>query len=266
MTYEDHEKIVAWFRHYTESFITDDENSAFMIQVKIVHCNHVALNCRALAEELSWSSDDILIAETLGLLHDIGRFSQFAEYHTFTDGESVDHGARGFWVVTQSSTLSSLPHADERRILDGIRYHNKKKLPPSISEKNLVFVKLVRDADKLDIFRVINEFIKNGDLKERLKTAINVSIDGPINQRALDEIRKNKTVSYKHVKSQADFHLMQLSWVYDFNYIPTCKRILKMNAIEKIASLLPDDPELQAVSQSLISYLKNKVSTEHNPT
>ena len=41
-----------------------------------------------------------------------------------------------------------------------IQYHNKKEIPADAAGKYLLFAKLLRDADKLDIYRVLAPFLE----------------------------------------------------------------------------------------------------------
>jgi len=53
-------------------------------------------------------------------------------------------------------------------ILDAIKYHNKIKIPNNIDDKTMLFSKIVRDADKLDIFylfSISNELFKDDNEK-----------------------------------------------------------------------------------------------------
>ena len=151
------EKIKTWFDEYITTHIPEKMLSNQMIQIKLEHSRHVADNCSTIAEELKWDEREILTAEALGLLHDIGRFSQFVEYRTFSDSDSVNHGELGCKVVKHSKILSSISVRHRQCILDGIRHHNHRNLVQDVNPDSMPFLKLIRDADKLDIFRVVGK-------------------------------------------------------------------------------------------------------------
>ncbi len=250
------EDIKAWFQNYVTTHVPEKLQSNQMIQIKLEHSLNVADNCRTIAEELKWDESDITTAEALGLLHDIGRFSQFAEFSTFSDSDSVNHGELGCKVVSRSNILSSISGRHRQCILEGIRHHNHRNLVQDVNQDSMPFLKLVRDADKLDIFQIVNKIENNNQLEERMKSALNLKSDGSINSAVLDEIRENNMVSNRNVKSLVDFHLMQLSWVFDINYSPTFRRISEGRFFERIINILPDDKEVQNVTKSISSYLE----------
>lgn len=149
------QKTREWFKRYIMVFASIDGALHPFLQLKADHSERVAGNARQLAEDSGWNPADANSVEALGWLHDVGRFSQFATYGTFTDATSVNHGERGEEVVRQSEILSALEPAEQSALLDGIRYHNAKTEPDHLDEEGLRFLKLIRDADKLDIFHIV---------------------------------------------------------------------------------------------------------------
>ena len=258
MTSELLENIRAWYQKYVEKFISENSQFAFLIQPRVEHNCHVAINCRELAEELGWPENEVITAEILGLLHDVGRFSQFAEFGTFVDTESVNHGERGYEVISRSLILSSFPSRYQPCILDGIRYHNCREFQERAHPESLAFVKLVRDADKLDKYRDADEFIEE-QCGKHIEPLFTVQSDGPINRKAVENIRRNRKVSKKNILSQFDFQLLQLSWIFEINYHPTFKRISDSRILERIIGILPDNEEIRIVSQHILTYLKSHV-------
>ena len=233
------EHVRAWFEDYIENHVPNGMKSHPMITLKSKHSRMVADLCNDIAEELGWRNDDVDTAYILGLLHDVGRISQVAEHNTFSDGASFDHGARGCDVVTRSGVLSSMPERATTAILESILAHNKREIPHDISPESLPFAKLVRDADKLDIYRVIFDYIDNGTLEARLTGVLNIEIDGPVNPAAIEDIMRGEMVNNAHIVSLADFFMMQLSWVFDINYDPTNRRIADKGVFDKLAAYIP---------------------------
>jgi hypothetical protein len=230
-----------WLDSHVARFASENGHARGMLELKRVHSLHVADHCRALASELGWCAHDTAVAEAAGLLHDAGRFSQFAEYGTFVDARSVDHGMRGAEEVERAGILDGLDERDRARILDGILLHNRREIPPDASADSLPLVKLVRDADKLDIYRIVVERMDAGRLSEHLKAAIGIASGGPATPAAVEDVMSRRTVASEHIRTGEDFLLMQLSWVYDFNYPPTVWRVREFGYLEKIAGGLADD-------------------------
>ena len=251
--------IKKWFYIYVGDIPQDDIKLAAFIQLKLEHSLKVAGCSKSFAEKMQWSQSDIFIAEVLGLLHDIGRFSQLVEFLTFADEDSINHGESGYRLIKQLDILSPLPETEQTGILDGIHYHNSREIPSHINSDSLRFIKLVRDADKLDIFRVIRNHVKKNKLEEHPEIILNIDIDGPVNPEALAQILNKETISYNKVKSLADFGLAQLAWIYDINYKVTFQEISDRNIIEQITEIFPQDKEIYKVKQLVESFINEKI-------
>lgn len=248
--------IQTWFTNYVDGFLGDTFTPESLLQMKLIHSRKVEKICRSLAEELGWNGEDIVTASALGLLHDAGRFSQLAEYGTFSDADSVDHGKRGCEVVKESEILSQCSAAIQSQILDGILFHNLKTIPPGVQPDSEPFVKLVRDGDKLDIYRIISERIEKNNLGDHLKEALFIRAEGPANPLAIEEIKNRQTVSNENILSLADFALMQMSWVFDINYPPILQRIREDGVLNLLASALPDEKDVKEAADFILKQVE----------
>ena len=71
-------KLRDWFTAYAKRFADADGTLHPMQQLKLAHSLRVAKNARLIAEGLAWAAPQVALAEIIGLLHDTGRFPQFA--------------------------------------------------------------------------------------------------------------------------------------------------------------------------------------------
>ena len=134
-----------------------------MIRLKIEHTLRVAELAEGIAASLETSTkSDSGLSWLLGLLHDIGRFEQVRQYGTFVDSISVDHAELSADILfheglIQAFPLQALTQTEFSIIETAIRAHNKLILPPGLDDRTRKFCDLLRDADKVDIFRVVSE-------------------------------------------------------------------------------------------------------------
>lgn len=152
------EKAIIAFKEYVSGFNINDER----ISLKITHTYRVADNSVNLAESLGLTIDDQNLSWLIGLLHDVGRFSQIDRYGTFDDNVSVDHAELGADLLFKYdyvwNFIDSNSEKNELSIIDtAIREHNKFELRNDLSDREAMFCRVIRDADKLDIFRVVTE-------------------------------------------------------------------------------------------------------------
>ncbi len=144
------ERIKKEFREYASGYDLSD----IKIKLKADHTYRVA----ALAERIARSAGaDTDLAWACGMLHDIGRFEQVRVYNTFLDGQSVDHARFGADLLFRDGLIDRFGDftEHEKQIIEtSIRNHNRYLIDDQVEEPVRTYCKVLRDADKVDIFRV----------------------------------------------------------------------------------------------------------------
>ena len=143
------------FKHYTGSYDTSNVG----VILKISHSYRVAGIAERIAKSVQAANFDF--AWLLGLLHDIGRFEQITKYGTFKDALSVDHAELGADILFNGGLFGKfVPESSpeiETIAQTAIRLHNKLRIPENLEKETEMYTKILRDADKVDIFRVLTE-------------------------------------------------------------------------------------------------------------
>ena len=228
-----------WFDDYAYSFRGHESQLPFALQLKLDHSRRVAALARRIAADLQWPEEEIQTAEALGLLHDVARFSQFVEFGTFHDPRSVNHGERGWQMCQDFKLLEDCAPEDQWKVLEGVRFHNRRTIPEDATAAALPFVKLIRDADKLDIFEIVETAMVQNQFREHPEVLLHVKMDGTPSPVLLEKLEHSRAASYKHLNSLADFLLLQLYWVYDLNYTPSFRVFRERGTLDSIAARLP---------------------------
>lgn len=198
------------FKEYIKNYNPEDKK----IALKIAHIERTSHIARKIAENLNLDKEDIELAELIGLLHDIGRFEQIKQYHTFSDRDSINHGEFGVEILFKEGKIRDFiatPEYDDI-IRKAIINHNRSKIEEGLAERELLHAKIVRDADKIDIL-----YILTFEEKETLYDKKDIS-----NERITDEIYKEfmaaNLVDYKKMQSPVDKIVAHFAYVYDFNF------------------------------------------------
>lgn len=259
MTKETLNTIKQWFQTYIRDFTEPDGQLHELLQLKVHHSCRVAQDARGLAIDLGWAPGDILLAEALGWLHDIGRFTQFKEHRTFHDAQSFDHGERAWAILQQESVLADVCESEKARILMGVRWHNAKGIPQDLDEEIRSSVKLIRDADKLDIFYVTIQRIQNDGFQAMAKMFPHVKLDGPVNPELIEDFQRCRSSDYSEIKSLNDFLIVAVGWIYDINYAPTFQRIIERNILATLTDRLPrDDDAIRALIEQAEAFVEGQ--------
>ncbi|QDR82217.1 HD domain-containing protein [Sporomusa termitida] len=234
-----------WFRDHVRTYYTSDEFIMTRVLLKEEHSKRVAAIAASLAAELQLAERPRLLAEVIGLFHDLARFRQVAEYRTFVDAESFDHGDAGAAALARSGLLADFTAAEQAVIGFAIANHNKMQIPPACSQ-TLLFAKLIRDADKLDIFRLLPP----------------VQADHDYSPQLLGQLKPGGVLSYRDVKTLADKRLIRLSWFYDIYFDWTLAQLIAEGHLERQLDSLPDTGDCRAIKATLQAYVDNRLTGE----
>lgn len=201
------------FSDYTKNYNPKDPK----IALKIAHTYRVAELCREIAESLNLSDNDIQLAWLIGMLHDIGRFEQIRIYHTFLDRESVDHAEFGADLLFKNERLIT-EYISDRSFDDiievAIRQHNKFRISPDLNDRTLMFCNILRDADKIDIFRV--------NVEEPIEGIYDVSLDElkkeSISKDAMAQVLEHHAITRDACHTNMDHYLGHLAMAFELVY------------------------------------------------
>lgn len=259
MTEKDLEYFKNWFSEYTKSFYSSNEEDQRNIILKIEHTRNVRKNILQIAEGLSLSKDRMRLAETAALFHDIGRFPQYAEYKTFRDAISLSHGLLGKKTLIKEGVLERLPEDERELILKVVNFHGAFSIPTTFEGETVLFLKMLRDADKVDIFRVFLEYYESPPEERASATAFGVPDSPECSEIMLTNLHNREVASYMHIKTENDFKLMKLSWIYALNFDESIRMLQERGLIEKLISLLPQTQEIEKTMDVLRNYINERL-------
>jgi len=255
-------QIRAWFMEYCSSFYSDNEEDQRHFLIKEKHTHEVCANIIRVATDEGLEDDRLLLAEAMAILHDVGRFEQYHQFRTFRDSLSVDHAALGAEIIREIDLLADLsPH--ERDVINhAVESHNVFLIPKDIQGDQLFFLKLLRDADKLDIWRV---FIENYELPVEKRSEV-VELGFPnqphCSSDVLEKVARRELVPLSSARTLSDFKLLQLSWVYDLNFTESFRIFAERGIVRRIASTLPDGEGIQAAVDCILSFVDERIAEE----
>jgi hypothetical protein len=262
MTQDDVIFFKKWFSDYCRSFYSSNIEDQKNIQLKEEHTFNVCKNIIKIARELSLSDREMMLAEIVALFHDIGRFPQYAQYKTFLDSISVNHGLLGAQTLIGEKTLKNLPEGEQELIVQAVRFHNAFSIPKIERDDIVFFIKLIRDADKLDIWRVFIEYYESPEEERASAVGLGLPDEADYSEEVLSSIFKKKMGSLSNVKTLNDFKIMQLSWVYDLNFKTSFRMLSERNYIERITSTLPKIEAIHKASAYLTEFIKQKLKDD----
>jgi hypothetical protein len=260
MTEDQLNSLKRWFSRYTGSFFTSSAEDNKNYRLKIEHSHNVCLNIIEIAKGQSLDDNSIILAETIALLHDIGRFPQFKTYRTFMDRKSANHGAMGADMLIKEGVLQDLPEEDREIIINSVRYHGVFNMPDLNDPDKLFFLKMIRDADKLDILRVFIDHYKSNDDDRASAAAHGLSDNSEYSEKVISHIYTKTPISYADLTTLNDFKLMHLSWGYALNFKSAYILLKERGYLDRLISNLPQTDEIVKVGGLVQEYLLQRLN------
>ena len=247
-----------WFKDYIRRFSSDDPVVQASMDLKTDHTRRVCEAIVNIGGSLDLSREDLCLAEVAALLHDIGRFEQYRRYRTFSDYKSEDHAALGVKVIKANRVLHNLEPAMAEIIVRVVGYHNRAVLPAGEEERCLFFLKLLRDADKVDIWRVVTDYYQNAGHHRNHTLELDLPDEPRISDPVYKALMNGKLVQMADIKTLNDFKLLQIGWIYDINF-PRAFQIVRENRyLEMIRDALPETSvRVAEIYERALTYLEN---------
>lgn len=271
------EHIKKTFQEYTDRY--DSTNPK--IKLKIDHTYRVANLCEQIAQSLELSAAEVDLAWLSGMLHDVGRFEQLRRYNTFSDAQSIDHarfavellydegliadyvpeistaelvaGARTWRSMggaNESPTAQSedMPLSDILQTLRiAIGEHSAYRIQKGLDERTRMFCQILRDADKVDIFRVIcdtpMEEVYGFQTKDILRSAITPEV--------MQAFYEHHAVLRKLKKCPADYIVAHGSLTFELVYPESLRIAKEQGYLKQMMSFQSENPDTAEMFEDL---------------
>ena len=180
-------------------------------------------------------------------------WQQYKEYKTFSDYKSEDHGELGVLVLEENGLMADFSPEHQKIVISAIRLHNNPKLP---NDDDLFFAKLIRDADKLDIFNLFKgKYEKENEETELIKLDHRPEISDHI----YEKLKNKELIKYDSLETVNDLKLMQMTWIYDINFNKTLEIIKKRNYLDTIYNSMSANKKTEEIYEMVKNELENRI-------
>lgn len=231
------------FKKYVSNFNFDDEK----ISLKYYHTLEVANISYEIAETLGLSEEDRDLAKLIGYLHDFGRFEQVATTNSFKD-KVVDHADNGVRLLFEEGLIRRFIQEDkyDEIIKKAVRNHNKYKILDSVNDREKLFANIIRDSDKIDIFRVRTKYYHN---EMKLIPSIKV----------VEELKREHAILLNDIKNKSDSLLCVMAFIFDFNYKESIQILKKKGYYSNFLNSIEVSKDNEAIFKEIKEKLLKKL-------
>ena len=222
-----------------------------MIGYKYNHSYRVMKEAKNIALSLDLTEEEVYLAEVIGLLHDIARFEQWARYKSFTDTDLFDHGDYAIKILFDENHIKDIDvdKSDYEIIKKAISNHNKYEISKDITDKReLLFSKIIRDADKLDIFYAFsNQRVL--EIKED---------DNEISPKVREAFFNHEQVVIDDSLSKNDKVVIILGFVYDLNFDYSKNELIDKKYLDSLFKAIKNKERFKEYFDEVNKYLKER--------
>lgn len=211
----DIEKAKNSFNKFLEGYNGQDRLG---FQLKVVHTYHVVDIAENIAAKLNLSDEDIGLAKLIALLHDIGRFEEI-KYTSRFDSAVFDHASCGVKMLFEDGLIRSFigDNNFDEIIKTAIANHSRKEIRYGLDKRCLLHAKIIRDADKLDNFRVKRDEKAEAIFLGRVKSAKDLE-NSTISNKVFEAVKSRKSVDIHDRITPLDYWICVLAFVFDLNF------------------------------------------------
>ncbi|MBN1769710.1 MAG: HD domain-containing protein [Deltaproteobacteria bacterium] len=242
-------RLQTWFESFVGRYRGSDGALCAPLELKYRHSLRVAANARTIAANLGLSPAQVRLAEGCGLLHDVGRFPQFAAHGSFRDADTVDHGVEGRRVLETEGVQRLVSPADWDAVAAAVEYHNRRtaELPEGLAPEPGLMLRVVRDADKLDVLELVLQSVARDGFRELPEMLPHIRLERTVSPEVLAEAAAARSVSLGNVSTLADFLVLLATWFHDLHHAPSRCLAFERELPGRLRRELPDTPEVRAL-------------------
>jgi hypothetical protein len=245
------------FNEYIIQFRSAPYNLDPAIEKRIVHTGKVVENILILSDNLELSHNEKVVAEIAALFHDIGRFWLLLPENS--ESPVRDHAEASIEYLNSVAPFSELDEATRNIIIQVIRNHNKPELPKKEGEAILFYVKLLRDADKLDLWRTTSEFITGKGEKPNMAIELAVSSKSVVTPSFCKMIIEGGIPNKNDIVTFNDFVIFQMSWVFDLHFKKSFQILNQRQYIRHLYDSLPKNDNVIEIYRMIRIFMENNI-------
>ena len=256
------ERFTAYYCTFADRFAPGGEHAEHL-HLKWEHSLRVTDNAEAIlaAPDLpeNFTPELVRAAQLAALYHDVARFEQYVAYYTFRDAESANHGAWGSKLLKREAFLSGESPRTASLVRAGAAMHNRFAIPAGVPQDYRLVTQVVRDADKIDILRVISEYVRPGGKRSQVVTWKLVDVPEAWTPSLFDAVLEGRLGISKDMRYLNDFRLLLCSWVYDLNFLASRALVRKQGHMEQILAGLPQGAAMDKVRDKVTEAISNQL-------
>jgi hypothetical protein len=223
------------------------------------HNEKVVENILLLGQSLDMEDGEMRMAEILALFHDIARFRDVSTSPWYPKLTEAGHAEAGAELLSLLPPFKGLEAAKQEILQKVTIFHNKPELPKKENEFVVYYLKLLRDADKLDALRMTAEFLTYRDVKVSPADTLNLSKSPAISDNICKDIINDMMPKKEDMVTYNDYVLLQLSWVFELTYRKTYLILNQKQYVKRLYDALPKNDSIIDIYRKARIHIENQL-------
>lgn len=245
----------SWFAGYAERQYALCAGDAGPMRLKERHTRAVLEYARRMARAEGFAPHIVRACLLAALYHDVARFAQYLRYGTFRDRDSRNHGLWGAAILKREGRLAQEEGTVRRLVLTAVALHNRYALPVSLPDDMACVARTVRDADKLDILRVMDEHL-SGPRPYCPTVVLSLpDVEDRVSEKVLEDALRGRVAAYADLRSVNDFRVLLGTWLDGMHFACSRRLFAESPHAQRLLEGLPQQGPYAAVRACLLERL-----------
>ena len=241
--------------------VTKEETREMCVR-KRVHTHAVAENSRQIAGAWGLNEYDRDMAWVIGELHDFARFGQAVVTGTFRDSNQYDHAAMAVRLLFKHGMIEDIIPGyhdiseEDRLVMEkAVYYHSVLRLPDNLSKREKIFCDIIREADRVDIFRIVVE----SGWETIYGCSRETVFSSAISEEVFSAFEKHELVDYARRRTKADYYMGHIALCFGLKTKAAMELAATQGYIRSLLEAEFSDPDVQRefdkAAEQVMDYL-----------
>lgn len=215
------------FLAYAQTFANASGQLPFASFLKLSHTMEVCRYMKQIILRSQFPETEHPLFFLAALFHDVSRFEQLQQYHTFRDAVSFDHGARSVQLLRSGKfELPGITPEQLDSVIAAIAAHNQKVFTPNASDLGNRLAYALRDADKLSILHIlVQHFQQPVELRDHT-LELNLPESPGYTPNVVQCALAGQSVNYGDLRNVNDFKIALFAWSNDL-FFPATRQLVR---------------------------------------
>ena len=236
-----------------KNFIKDNyDYDNDLIKSKYIHTLSVVKITMMLCKKLGLNEKDTILAFYLALFHDLGRFREVERQSVFNNLK-FDHGAYSNKILFNDGFIDNfnIDENDYLLIKKAVYLHNKKDLPKELTDREKMFCEILRDADRIDIFRAL-----------ATQDGYKAIFDNVSSDKILNAFYNGESIDIKDLKSRGDRVILRLGFVKLFSFNESNEVLNELGYLDDYINIIKVNEESRELFENIVNDIKKDLKGE----